>query len=313
MTARLLRILLVVQLVAAALIAWGLVARGGRAPWAAVLTSVACVLAVRALIVANNFLMSWRFRDRTVPRTRLGFLATLRMIAGEYYATMLMSSWIMPRARACTRIHAHGPAAIPPVLLVHGYGCNSGYWRHLTQALDARGISHSGIDLEPMFADIDDFVPAVARAIGELRAKTGAAQITLVAHSMGGLVARAYLRAYGGAHIARVLTLGTPHHGTRLASFGVGTNAAQMRRVHGTPSPWLQALAASEDTATRARIASLYTEHDNIIAPHTSSLLDGARHHAFAGIGHVALGRHPAVLDQVLRELENATIPHPSV
>ena len=28
----------------------------------------------------------------------------------------------------------------PPVLLLHGYGCNSGYWTHLTPLLDAARI-----------------------------------------------------------------------------------------------------------------------------------------------------------------------------
>jgi pimeloyl-ACP methyl ester carboxylesterase len=224
---------------------------------------------------------------------------------------MLLSPGNWRRARAARRIWPG--SATPPVLLVHGYGCNSGYWHHLTRELDALQVSHAGVDLEPMFADIEALVPAVAQAVEALRAATGAPTVTLVAHSMGGLVARAYMRACGPDHLARVITLGTPHHGTCLASFGVGRNAEQMRRgtdPSGIANPWLAALAASESAAARARVVSIYSCHDNIVAPHTAALLDGARNLGVAGIGHVALGRHPEVLALVRREILTATAPH---
>ena len=114
------------------------------------------------------------------------------------------------------------------------------------------------------------------RAVETLCAAAGAPKLVIVAHSMGGLVARAWLRKHGGARLARVITLGTPHHGTCLASFGVGRNAAQMRRAgpaDGLESEWLRALAAGESAATRALVTSIYTHHDNIISPQTSSFL----------------------------------------
>lgn len=123
---------------------------------------------------------------------------------------------------------------------------------------------------------------------------------------MGGLVARAYIREHGAARIAHVFTLGTPHHGTSLANKGVGLNAAQMRRAGSGDAPesaWLQALAASESPAIRALITSLYTHHDNIVAPQTSSELPGARNIAFGGVGHVAMGRNRRVLKRLMSEI----------
>jgi pimeloyl-ACP methyl ester carboxylesterase len=210
----------------------------------------------------------------------------------------------MPRAAPRQVIYPGSPH--PPVLLLHGYGCNSGYWTHLAPLLDARRISYATVDLEPITGDIDDYVPQVARAADRLRAAAGADRLTVVAHSMGGLVARAWLRRHGSEHVARVITLGTPHHGTCLASFGVGRNAAQMRRAGpagGLECPWLRELAASEDAATRALITSIYTHHDNIIAPQTSSELAGARNIEMGGVGHVAMGRNRRVLARVMDEL----------
>jgi triacylglycerol esterase/lipase EstA (alpha/beta hydrolase family) len=100
------------------------------------------------------------------------------------------------------------------------------------------------VDLEPPGASIDDFAPQVRAAIEQLCAATGQQRVVIVGHSMGGLVARAYLRRYGAEAVARVITLGTPHQGTALslARYGIGQNVQQMLY----DSEWLRALAAGE-------------------------------------------------------------------
>jgi triacylglycerol esterase/lipase EstA (alpha/beta hydrolase family) len=303
MTARVLQLLLVVQLLALAMMAMGVVHFATGTPgWLALLDGLGILLAVRLAITANNFHMSWRFRSATPERFRLGLAGQLRLFFGEFVATMAYSSWTMPIARASQRVYAD--ATLPPVLLLHGYGCNSGYWTHLLPRLDRAHISHARLDLEPMLGSIDDYMPMVGAAIDSLCKESGAPQVIIVAHSMGGLVARAYLRAAGTARIARIITLGTPHHGTRLASFGPGHNARQMRFARdGEEGGWLAALAASEDPAKRALITSIFTHHDNIVAPQTSSQLPGARNIEFGGVGHVALGRSKQILDCVMTEL----------
>jgi len=190
-----------------------------------------------------------------------------------------------------------------PVLLLHGYGCNSGYWAQLLPRLTQARISHATVDLMPVTGDIDSYVVQVERAVEALRAQTGAARIAIVAHSMGGLVTRAWMRRHGDERVQRAITLGTPHFGTGLASFGLGINARQMRCRGGAPCDWLRALAEGESVGRRARFTSIFSHHDNIVSPQTSSLLPGARNLAFGGIGHVALGRNPRILDAVMMEL----------
>jgi len=292
----LLRLVLLVQGVAVLLIAWMLLHRGTPA-WGALLAGVVAVALVRLAINMNNFVMASRAASPTPPAYRLDFRARLRMLAEEFRASMLVTSWHVPRGCARMTVHPHG--AHVPVLLVHGYGCNSGYWTHLVPLLDREGISHASIDLEPVAGSIDDYAPLLEERVQALCAATGAARIAIVAHSMGGLAARAWMRRYGSARVAKVITLGTPHHGTALARFGPGANAVQMRRE----GPWLRDLAASEGPDVRARIVSIYTHHDNIVAPQDSSVLPGARNIAFGGVGHVALGSNPRVLAEVLRLL----------
>jgi triacylglycerol esterase/lipase EstA (alpha/beta hydrolase family) len=254
---------------------------------------------VRMAISANNFRMSSRAASITPQEHRIGARAALALFAEEFTASMHFSSWTMPRATP--RMVIHDQTGAPPVLLLHGYGCNSGYWAHLTPLLSAARISHATLDLAPVTASIDAFVPQVERGVQALLAATGAGKVIIVAHSMGGLVARAWMRDHGVDRVGHVITLGTPHHGTGLANLGVGANAAQMRRG----SAWLHALAESESPATRALLTSIYTHHDNIVAPQTSSELDGARNLAFGGVGHVALGANARILEAVMACLKS--------
>ena len=65
----------------------------------------------------------------------------------------------------------------------------------------------------------------------------------------------------------------------------------------------LAQLAASETPETRALITSMYSHHDNIVAPQASAQLPGARNFAFGGIGHVALASDARVLRRLLVEI----------
>jgi triacylglycerol esterase/lipase EstA (alpha/beta hydrolase family) len=260
---------------------------------------LALVLLVRLLISANNFLMSWHAGSATPPDHALNPARAAGLFLKEFNSSMLTSSYYMLKP---VGLRLQPEARGLPVLLIHGYVCNSGYWLRMSSLLTRARISHYGIDLEPLGASIDDFVPQVHAAVEHLRAQTGSERVVILAHSMGGLVARAYLRRHGDRHIARVITLGTPHHGTALAHFGLGSNAAQMRR----DSEWLGSLAASEANLQRALFSSIYSVHDNIIAPQNSSDLPGARNLVFGAIGHVALGLHPRIMQCALAEIEAA-------
>jgi triacylglycerol esterase/lipase EstA (alpha/beta hydrolase family) len=318
MIKRLLILLLVLQAACAALLGTGLYywwrpareahlsAPATVAPYLACgVLAVLLVLLLRLLISANNFYLSWRAGSVTPPDHALNPRRAARLFWHEFHSSMLTSSYYMLRPVGM-QLQPPGQARGLPVLLIHGYACNSGYWLPMSKLLKQARISHYGIDLEPPGASIDDFVPQVRAAVGRLLRETGNAQVIILAHSMGGLVARAYLRDClqrdAAAPIARIITLGTPHHGTALASLGPGSNAAQMRRA----SPWLDALAASEAITQRMLFSSIYSVHDNIIAPQDSSDLPGARNLVFGAIGHVALGRHPAIMRAALNEIETA-------
>jgi triacylglycerol lipase len=277
--------------------------------FAALVVGLGLVMLIRLTISANNFLISFRYRSITPDDLRLDWKQSLRLFTTEFFASMLSSHWTMAFCSFGKRI-ADKPVGLP-VLLVHGYGCNSGYWHSLSRRLVRAQISHYAVDLEPMFADIDDYAPLIDRTLEQLCRETGHAKAMVVAHSMGGLVMRAYVRKYGCTRIARIITLGTPHRGTGLANFGTGLNSRQMQwrgsAEQGKASGWLQELEASENPAVRSLFVSVYSHHDNIISPQISSRLEGAENIELAGIGHVALALTPIVQQIVIEKIKDAS------
>ncbi|HTN67560.1 MAG TPA: alpha/beta fold hydrolase [Burkholderiaceae bacterium] len=313
MIARITRILLLLQLAAVLALA-ALAAQVWQWSNAAALVFACSMLyLLRLAITANNFYLAARYRAAIPAAFRLDWRDWRRLFWQEFDATLLASSWSMPfrRFRQRPAVTPRGPA----VLLVHGYGCNSGYWDGMSRVLARTHISHHALDLEPVLGSIDQYVPALDAAIQALCKASGQARIVLVAHSMGGLAARAYLRRHGAARIAKIITLGTPHHGTALANFAIGVNTREMhwngRAGQGQPSAWLQALAASEDAELHRLFVSIYSHHDNIVSPPTSAHLDGARNIELAGIGHVALGVDAGVQKLVLDEILATTSTEP--
>lgn len=277
----------------------------------AIALSALSVVLVRMAISFNNFMMASRTRSKLPAQYRIGVWDTVRLFISEFSASMITSSWNMPFRGFTTRVPDH-PQGLP-VLLVHGYGCNSGYWHSMSKALLNAHVIHHAIDMEPVIGSIDGYASQIHDAVEDLCRETGQQQLVIVAHSMGGLATRAYLRDYGSVRIAKVITLGTPHRGTALAHFGVGINTQQMcwtaTEEEGLASDWLRQLANDEDAQVYRLFVSIYSHHDNIISPQTSSHLDRAKNIDFHAIGHVALGMHPAVQAAVIREIR-ATSHH---
>lgn len=275
----------------------------------ALVIALGVVLLLRLLITCNNFALAWRYRSETPESYRIGWWHGSRLLMSEFKATMLSSSWTMPFHSFSSRT-APEPEGLP-VLLIHGYGCNSGYWHAMSKTLLKAKITHYAIDMMPIIGGIDEYAPAIHQTVQKIRKETEHDKVILLAHSMGGLAARAYIRAHGYSHIAKVITLGTPHHGTGLAHFGVGINTQQMRwtatKQEGLASEWLRSLSASESLDIYRLFVSIYSHHDNIISPQTSSHLEGAKNLEFHAIGHVALAIDPVIQAQVIREIGSAS------
>lgn len=175
------------------------------------------------------------------------------------------------------------------LVLVHGYFCNRGLWQRWLERCHHQGIPCIAVTLEPAFGSIDDYVPTIQAAVDDITGQTGLPPV-IVAHSMGGLAVRRWWCEAGSTQIHRLITLGTPHQGTRLARLGHTRNARQMRE----DSHWLHELNAREQVSRRAKILCVYSHCDNIVFPASRALLPGAPSCHLAATPHVAMVDHPA-------------------
>jgi triacylglycerol esterase/lipase EstA (alpha/beta hydrolase family) len=250
------------------------------------------------LLCASYFAISWIWRARRPREVRLGMRGTLRLWWHEY-RTLFASPPRLMLYGLLVRDPAFAPVETP-VLLVHGVLCNAGVWVRLARYLRKRGVTGLySLSYGPPLASIETFAEQLARKIDAIMAATGAPRVIIIAHSMGGLVARAHLREHGTGRIAGIVTIGSPHHGSMLAWFFPGRSLAQMR----PGNAWLAQLNA-ERLDPALRFVSVWSWHDSMVAPQTSSELPGAVDIALAGIGHNALLGDAGVFALVRKEIE---------
>jgi len=299
MLARLLRSIYLIQLLTGGLIGtWAAVALAPR--WGAAslglvpLAAIGWVLLWQVVIIAVS-----------VWQSHAGgpLLPWWRTFWGELKAALLIFCLRLPMAQANPSILAPTDSATRnalPVLLVHGYICNHRVWDKVAQTLRQHGHPVLALNLEPLFTSIDDYAALVERAVAALRAHTGAPQVALVGHSMGGLAIRAWLRAQGAQQAACIITLGTPHQGTRVPQWFSTPNGSQMA----WHSPWLAELGRSETPAKRQLMRIALTQQDNIVYPQREQWLDGAQVTEFSAIGHLQMCLDDGVINWLLRQLD---------
>jgi pimeloyl-ACP methyl ester carboxylesterase len=289
MLARLARFALALEIAAYLAVGYALHRFAGWPVAALVAAALGCAFGVRFLLVCFTcFVGGWLLRSARAPQDRLGPRATVGYVLGEYRALLADNLVNLPFDRLVLRADATsaGGGGIP-VVLVHGYFSNRGFFRRLVPALEAAGVGPVFTpDFTVLLRTIEHFAAELHEEIERVVAATGSARVVLVCHSMGGLAARRYRADHGDARIARLVTIATPHHGTAMAAMGAGANARQMK----PGSAFLRALEHHESAGPPAfPVLSIYSPHDNLVSPQATSVLAWARNLALPGLGHVAI------------------------
>jgi len=300
MLARLLRFTILLQALAGAALGLWLLADTQVPLWRALVGAVLLPMATMFLVDLYSALRS----RADEPASQWWSSLWGEFIAGLHIFLLRQPWTVAPPAT----LPATGAAARAPVVLVHGYLCNHRIWDDIASDLRAQGHTVLAVNLEPLFTSIDNYADTVEAAVQDLCQHTGATRVALVGHSMGGLAIRAWMRAKGTHRVARVLTLGTPHAGTKIAS---GTHTPNGRQML-WQSPWLAALSASESDATRSLIRIAVTPQDNIVFPQRAQILPGLEATVFKGLGHLQMCLDPAVIAWVreqLSDLQTGQIP----
>lgn len=186
------------------------------------------------------------------------------------------------------------------VVLVHGFGETGDAFSYLKYRLEKRGMDCFVPRMKP--ADGQGGLARLARNLKrDIDARYGPeARIAVVGFSMGGIVSRYYLQELGGAERCDALiTISSPHHGTKVANWYPTQGAAEMR----PGSPFLKDLETSTHRLGRMPVASYRTRMDLVIVPPTSSVWSRADNVEYPVALHPLMLASPRVVADIERRL----------
>ena len=195
-------------------------------------------------------------------------------------------------------------AAHIPVVLVHGLVDNRSIFTLMRRALRRRGFTQVCTwNYSPLQRDVQSAAEALRRHIEHICRETGHERVQVVGHSLGGLVARYLVQRLGGDdRVESLITLGTPHVGTRWAHLLPTPLVRQLR-----PGSTLMRELAEPVPSCRTAITAVYSDLDQVVVPSTAGRCDhpdlGARNVLVRGVGHMSLPIHRGVVDEVAATL----------
>ncbi|SEL50091.1 Triacylglycerol esterase/lipase EstA, alpha/beta hydrolase fold [Blastococcus sp. DSM 46786] len=211
-------------------------------------------------------------------------------------------------------VEGPGPQARPgPVLLVPGYGGGTTSLLTLADRLEQAGRDATVVPLPgDGTGDLGEAAAALDEAARAALERTGEESVDVVGYSAGGVIARLWV-ADGGAEVARrVVTLGSPHHGTGLADLAgqiAPASCPEGCRQLASDSPVLARLNAGDETPDGVGWVSVWTTLDRTVTPPDSARLEGALNLtvqevcADSRVGHGQLPGDPLVQAIVLEQL----------
>ena len=214
--------------------------------------------------------------DSLAPQRRNLVLGTV-VLAGLLVVSLVAVAIVRGSSDAADPVPQDQPG---PVLLVPGYGGRVASLDPLAAALRAAGrqvvvVERLGDGTGDLRAEAEHLHQVAEQTLDE----TGAPSVDVIGYSAGGVVARLWVRDYGGAGFARrVLTLGSPHHGTSQAALGRqlagGCPVACEQLV--PDSDLLRRLNAGDETPDGPLWATIRSTGDQVVTPVDSAALDGA-------------------------------------
>jgi triacylglycerol esterase/lipase EstA (alpha/beta hydrolase family) len=165
-----------------------------------------------------------------------------------------------------------------PVVLVHGTLLDqTENWILMAPALERAGYCVFALDYGHRgTGSIAKSAKELAAFIQKVLKATGAARVSIVGHSQGGMMPRYYLKFLGGtAYVDKLIGLARSNHGTTLPLAGplgkYGDCPACSQQVAG--SPFMQKLNAGDQTPRPVDYTVIETSHDEIVTPYQSAFL----------------------------------------
>jgi triacylglycerol esterase/lipase EstA (alpha/beta hydrolase family) len=198
-------------------------------------------------------------------------------------------------------------AAGTPILLVHGVLDNRSVFTVFRRSLRRRGfgVVHA-VNYSMWTSDIRAAAHQLRRHVERVCEQTGADYVHIVGHSLGGLIGRYYVQRMGGsAMVDTLVTLGSPHRGTRTAELVPTPLARQLR-----PGSELLTELTRPAPGCRSRLLVVWSRMDQMIVPQHNAALTHPDLHVeeleLPDVGHFALPVDPRSVHWVATNLASS-------
>ncbi len=182
-----------------------------------------------------------------------------------------------------------------PLILVHGLGGHPGNFAALRAWLGLQGRRRVYAPRLDPATSIEEMGTHLAETIADVLLANDLpddAQVDLIAHSMGGLVARCALDDPATARrVSTLVTLGTPHAGSLAARFSSGGHAVRLR----PESPLMTRLADQLPWSSPVRLVCFWSRSDLLLLPHTTGRVEHAENREVPGLTHYGYLLYPSV------------------
>jgi triacylglycerol lipase len=190
--------------------------------------------------------------------------------------------------------------AVDPILFVHGWSGSASNWNTMIGRFEKDGYAKSHLRAYSYNTSQSNKTTAetiVKTEVEKLLKSTGASKVDIIAHSMGSLNSRWYIKFVkeGEASVDDWVSLGGPNHGTTAANFCFSTSCVEMR----PGSTFLSELNAGDETPGAVNYGTWWSPCDEFINPDSSVPLSGATNTETACISHLALISDETVYKQV--------------
>lgn len=194
---------------------------------------------------------------------------------------------------------AQSAPARNPVVFVHGYTGDASNWNTAKRVFQEAGYSSERLFAYEYnsYGDNRTNASRLATFVKDVKSKTGAAQVDIVNHSMGGLVSLWYLKVLNGnPDVGHLASIAGANHGTYTAGWCLMfTTCRQMY----PGSSFIKTLTDGDETAGATKYATWYSSCDGVINPYTSTRLTGATNHEVECEEHVAFLSDTTVLKEI--------------
>lgn len=212
-------------------------------------------------------------------RRIVGQIVEVLVAAFDLVLRMLYVLRLLPRLR--------DPGSGTPIIMLPGYTENAGAMWWFARKLAKRGFRPVLVDFPSTFHRLESNVAWLGARIAQLRESTGHDKIAIVAHSMGGVIARAHMLSHADHGVLTLIAIASPFRGTHIARLG-----AAFRLGHSTVDMCPGSSFACRFPPHAMASAPIHTIvgcQENIVSPVWSCVLPGCDTYVLSlPVGHDA-------------------------